>query len=211
MGRYNGRVKSRCKIKRVSHTRGPRSSRRSFCPVDPVCASTLIDILGSGILIATYSTYGRLCLYRATIKWESAQGGTNNTFPIPNVQLVHIQSTSPQTTFHSSGAPLNSPETFLSDQALLYDLTHLEIVTGSPETPGGSFPPSVVAVFSSPPVPSGGQSHDGPSSVIVRWEVGSTSQTLHSSFDDVVSKKSVSQLKVSKYRFNQQLARNAYI
>lgn len=161
--------------------------------------SILTDTLGSGILIATYSACGRLCVYSATVKWEHAHGGANNTFPVPNIQLAHIQSASPQTTFNSPGASLNSPEICQSNQVSQYDLTHFEIISGSSETPGGSFPPSVVAVFSSSPVPPGGQSPDGPSSVIVRWEIGSTSQTLHSSFDDVVSKKSVTKLKVSTY------------
>lgn len=150
-------------------------------------------------MFATYSSCGRLCLYRATIKWEPSQGGPSNAFPVPSIQLVHIKSTSPQTAFHSSGASSSNLGTFQSAQTSLFNLTHLEIVTGFSGTPGSFFPPNIVAVFSAPSVSPGGQTQDGPSSVIVIWEVDSTTQTLHSSFDDVVSKKSVAQLKVSAH------------
>ncbi|KAL1954471.1 hypothetical protein VTO42DRAFT_1147 [Malbranchea cinnamomea] len=154
--------------------------------------AALVPVEGSGILIATYSTCGRLCLYRATVKWDPPQGGV---FRPPSIQIVHIQSESPKVSFHWPGVSSGHPESIQSVQTSLFSLTHLEIITGFPDTPGGTFPPNVMAVFSSPPVPPGAQSQEGPASVIVRWEISTMTLTLHSSFDDVISKKSVAQLK----------------
>lgn len=155
-------------------------------------------------MLATYSSGGRLCLYRATIKWETSQSeSTSKQAPpntasslAPSIQLVSIKSEFPRPGPLAQGSEAQNMEVLPPAQTSLFRMTHLEIITGCPDAPGGAFPPLVLGVFSSPPLSFDGQSHDGPSSVLVRWEIGSTSQKLHSSFDDVVSKKQPSQLKV---------------
>jgi mediator of RNA polymerase II transcription subunit 16 len=87
-------------------------------------------------------------------------------------------------------------EGFPAPQSSLFRLTHLEIITGSPDSPGGSFPPNIVAAFSAPPPSADDHPQSGPASTFVRWEVVSMSQALHPSFDHVVSKKTTTQLKV---------------
>ena len=80
-----------------------------------------------------------------------------------------------------------------------YSLTRLEIIPGPQEMPAGSAAGSwIIAVFSSPlHADPEYPDQQGPSSVVVRWQLETAAQFLHSKFDEMAPKRSGSfQVKV---------------
>lgn len=126
-------------------------------------------------------------------QWDPAQvkQGTSPSLPTPGLHVFHRKVEMPceiSTTDRDMG---ENPDDSSPYSNPIYNLTHLEIIPGPSENTANISAVSwVVAVFSSPihatpdyPV------QQGPSSVIVRWQLDTVAQTLHSKFDEVPSKK----------------------
>ncbi|OJD18828.1 hypothetical protein AJ78_01160 [Emergomyces pasteurianus Ep9510] len=161
---------------------------------------------GSGISIATHSACGKICFYRVQVKWDPQEwdqtakpsGTANNAFPTPGFQVLHTKTEIMSTVFHPSAHDVDNIAGFSPANGAIYNLTHLEIITAPQVLPGtqAASGPCILAVASmpahnqvDPPPPS------RPSSVLARWQLDTMAQALHPSFDDVVSKKTASNLK----------------
>ncbi|KGO75909.1 Mediator complex, subunit Med16 [Penicillium italicum] len=155
----------------------------------------------AGILLSTYSACQKMCLYRVHIswnpsQWEPAQGKPPGQFPIPTFRLIHCKVDMPSNILNINRGPDHSDQSplFLNS---VYSLTRLEIMPGQFDSPAGSTAnPWILAVLSKPLHAIHDYPHQqGPPSVIVRWHLESTPQTLHPKFDEVTSKKSNAQAK----------------
>ncbi|KAK2777293.1 mediator complex subunit [Emmonsiellopsis sp. PD_33] len=159
--------------------------------------SPCISPEGPGILIATHSACGKLCIYRVHIKWDPPECDPktkpNSAFPTPSFQVTNIKTETLSTVFHPPGHEVENLTGFSQANGAIYNLTHLEIIPVSPEGSGTQTPGHCIFVVSSVPVHSqvGQPPPPGPSSVLLRWQLDSTGQTLplHSAFDEVTSKK----------------------
>ncbi|KAK2797281.1 hypothetical protein FQN50_009246 [Emmonsiellopsis sp. PD_5] len=159
--------------------------------------SPCISAEGPGILIATHSACGKLCIYRVHIKWDPPECDPktkpNSAFPTPSFQVTHIKTETLSTVFHPPGHEVENLTGFSQANGAIYNLNHLEIIPVSPEGSGTQTPGHYIFAVSSVPVHNqvGQPPQPGPSSVILRWQLDSTGQTLplHSAFDEVTSKK----------------------
>lgn len=158
-------------------------------------------------MIATYSESRKICLYRVHIKWDPPQwdpsqmkhpNSGGNSFPTPSLHFVHSKVETPSSILPTQRDPMNGDMNDMGRQNdSIFCLTHLEIITCPTDKPGSSsVVPLIVGVFSVPVHALDGHNPQGSSSVIVRWQLETAAQDLHSSFDDVVSKKPKIQLKV---------------
>ncbi|PGG96375.1 hypothetical protein AJ79_09615 [Helicocarpus griseus UAMH5409] len=157
---------------------------------------------GGGISIATHSKCGKICFYRVLVKWDPPEwdqvpkpGVPNIVFPKPSFQVLYTKTETLDTVFHPPGHEMDNLSGFSQANWAIYNLTHLEIITASqvlPDTQTAAGP-CILAVASVPAQNQLGQTPpSGPSSVVIRWQLDTMIQTLHSSFDDVASKKAAS-------------------
>ncbi|CAL5871048.1 uncharacterized protein PFLUO_LOCUS5292 [Penicillium psychrofluorescens] len=156
----------------------------------------------SGILLATYSACQKICVYRVNIvwtpaQWDPTQAKQPNQFPIPAFRFLHCKVETPGNDLSVIRSPDEHVDQPLPPSNSLYSLTRLDIMPGQIDSPAGSTAsPWIFAVFSKP-IHAAPEYPDqqGPASVIVRWHLESVSQTLHSKFDEVMSKNNNMQAK----------------
>lgn len=157
--------------------------------------------------MATHSESRKICLYRVHIKWDPAQwdpsqmkqSNSSHSFPTPSFQFVHSKVETPSAIFHKQKNPTGDMNDIGQPSDSVFCLTHLDIITALTDNSGSSTTaPFIMGVFSVPvhALDSHHFQQNGSSSVIVRWQLDTTAQDLHASFDDVVSKKSKIQVKV---------------
>ncbi|KAJ5246826.1 Mediator complex subunit Med16 [Penicillium chermesinum] len=156
----------------------------------------------AGILLATYSVCQKMCLYRVSIswnpqQWDAAAAKKGASFPIPSFHFRHCNIDIPATISTTPRGMEEHSDQQLPFQNLAYSLSRLEVMPGQIDSPTGSTSsPWVLAVFSkplhaTPEYPD----QQGPSSVIVRWQLETSPQALHPKFDELSSKKSNAQPK----------------
>jgi mediator of RNA polymerase II transcription subunit 16 len=156
-------------------------------------------------MVATHSESRKICLYRVHIKWDPAQWDQSQTkqtnsvpsFPTPSFQFIHSKVETPSAIFHTQKDSMGDMNDVAHNNTI-FCLTHLEIITCPTDGSGNSSTaPYIMGVFSVPVhALDNHHSEQGSSSVIVRWQLDTTAQNLHASFDDVVSKKPKVQIKV---------------
>ncbi|KAI2790102.1 Mediator of RNA polymerase II transcription subunit 16 [Penicillium oxalicum] len=155
------------------------------------------------ILLATYSVCQKLCLYRVEIawtpnKWDPTVMRSPNKWPVPALRLLHYKIDMPSSIWsinHDSEAQMAQSVPFPNS---VYSLTRLEMIPGQVDSPTGptTTSPWILGVFSKPlHASSEFPLQQGPASVIVRWQLDSTQQSLHPKFDEVVSRKTHTQIK----------------
>lgn len=155
----------------------------------------------AGILVATYSVCQKICLYRVQISWNPPQWDTTQgkqaQFPIPSFAFLHCKIDMPSSILDvNQGADEHTDP--LPFQNSVYSLNWLEIMPGQIDSPTGSTAnPWILAVFAKP-LHSAPEYPDqqGPSSVIVRWQLENVPQAFHPKFDEVAPKKNNAQAKV---------------
>ncbi|OQD89518.1 hypothetical protein PENANT_c002G09063 [Penicillium antarcticum] len=154
----------------------------------------------AGILLATYSACQKMCLYRVHIAWNPPQWeptqGKQQPPPVPSFRLNHCKVDMPGNILNVNRGPEHADQSipFMNS---VYSLTRLEIMPAQSDSPQGSTAnPWILAVFSKPlhAIPDY-QEQQGPPTVMLRWHLESTPQTLHPKFDEVASKKSNTQVK----------------
>lgn len=146
----------------------------------------------------------KICLYRLQVTWNPPQWDpsqlkhptSGNIFPVPSFHFIHCKVEIPSNILRTSqsgetnenSSPINS----------LYSLIHLQIIPGPLDNQAGSTAsPWMLGVFSNSLHPTSNHSQQQiPSSVIVRWQLESATQSLHPKFDEVAQKRSGSQVKV---------------
>lgn len=157
--------------------------------------------------MATHSACENISLYRVFISWSPPVWDQNqprpptgtHTFPVPTFRIVHNKFENPSRVFtHNKGQTENGegPPPGLNS---LYSLTSLDIVPGPSESTGNTTTgPWVLAVYSSQIHAVGPElSQQGsPASVIARWQLETSTLSLHPVFEEVVSKKATVQAKV---------------
>lgn len=178
-----------------------QGASRFVCPIGGVT-----DHGAGGILIATSSACGKICVYRLQITWTPAQwdpsqmkqSSSGNTFPVPSFHFVHCKIDLPNNILRTALQPGENSEDTLPSTNSFYSLTRLEIVPGpSDNPPGSTAKPSLLGVFSKSLHPTSNHSDQQmPPSVILRWHLDTSSQTLHPKFDEVTSKRGNTQVKV---------------
>lgn len=143
-----------------------------------------------------------MCLYRVHItwnppQWEPSQAKPPGQFPIPTFRLIHCKVDMPSNLLNVNRGPEHTDQSLPFSNSI-YSLTRLEIMPGQVDSPAGSTAnPWILAVLSKPlHVVHYYPDQQGPPSVIVRWHLESSPQTLHPKFDEVTSKKSNAQAKV---------------
>lgn len=147
------------------------------------------------LLLAAHTISCQLRIYRIQVQWNLP--ANSNSVPeaqraaVPRMQVQHIKLEQRFAPLHSakdedgsatSSSPLDPSQAHLS---------HLEFVPVAPESKQrGPTYPAVVAVFSCMPGSnSNGQQSQELFSIISRWELRSTNQTLHRSFTQLASKR----------------------
>ena len=155
-------------------------------------------------MVATHSEGQKLCLYRLNIKWDPAQwdpsqmkhANSGISYPTPSLQFVHSKVETPSTIFNTPG--MENINDISQPSNSLFCLTHLKIINNSTAMGGSPGVPYILGVFSTPVhALDEPPQQNGPSSVIVRWQLDTSAQDFHASFDDVVSKKPKVQIKVN--------------
>lgn len=124
---------------------------------------------------------------------------SGHSFPTPSFQFVHSKVETPSTIFNTQRDQIGDMNDIPHPNNSIFCLTHLEIITCPTDSSGSSSTaPYVMGVFSIPihALDNHNSEQNGSSSVIVRWQLDTTAQNLHASFDDVVSKKPKVQIKV---------------
>lgn len=159
-----------------------------------------------GILIATNSACQKICLYRLQITWNPAQWDPSQIkqpplvtlYPVPSFHLTHCKVEIPSNILRTTPQPGENNQNSPPSTNSFYSLTRLEIIPGPPDNPAGSTAsPWMLGVFSKSLHPTSNHTEQQvPSSVIVRWQLDSTSQSLHPKFDEVASARSGAQVKV---------------
>lgn len=165
----------------------------------------LTDDLG-GILVTTHSAYGRISLYRLQVTWTPNQWEpqgrppSNPNFPVPAFRISQSKIEHPSLIF----TPNREQSQSTGDAAPpphnpLYFLTRLEVIPGQSEnTPGSSSGPLIMAVYSVPAqTPAQNQQQNTSPSVIVRWQLETTTLSLHPVFEEVIARKANIQAKES--------------
>ncbi|KAJ5656015.1 hypothetical protein N7507_007965 [Penicillium longicatenatum] len=155
----------------------------------------------TGILVATYSVCQKICLYRVQISWNPPQWDTTQgkqaQFPIPSFAFLHCKIDMPSSILDVNRGSQQHTDNPLPFHNSVYSLNWLEIMPGQIDSPAGSTAnPWILAVFakplhSTPEYPD----QQGPSSVIVRWQLENAPQAFHPKFDEVAPKKSNAQAK----------------
>lgn len=165
-------------------------------------------LLLDGILVATHSLLEKISLYRIDITWTPAhwdqtqpkQASGTLGFPVPAFNITHSKTENPgrifKTNNHETGN-IGDPAPY---QNSLYQITSLDIISGQPDHAGGSFSgPWILAIYSSPiqNTPHDVRHQAPPSSIMVRWQLESTTLNLHPVFEELVQKKASAQNKVT--------------
>ncbi|KAJ5898231.1 Mediator complex subunit Med16 [Penicillium tannophilum] len=155
----------------------------------------------AGILVATYSVCQKICLYRVQISWNPPQWdatqGKQAQFPIPSFAFLHCKIDMPSSILDVNRGSEEHTDNPLPFHNSVYSLKWLEIMPGQIDSPTGSTAnPWILAVFakplhSTPEYPD----QQGPSSVIVRWQLENAPQAFHPKFDEVAPKKNNAQAK----------------
>lgn len=164
-----------------------------------------------------------MCVYRLQINWEVAPGSSTTNPPrpggppplltVPRFAIQHVKTEVLSKMFArlepgigtNGGSGIDGDgvgnreakggDGPSSDANYSYTLTHLQVM---PTSPGGQTgEPCVVGIFSLPIHPHEPPLRAGPMSILMRWRLESTAQTLHPSFNEVPTKKSNVQLRVS--------------
>ncbi|CRG85078.1 Mediator of RNA polymerase II transcription subunit 16 [Talaromyces islandicus] len=160
----------------------------------------------NGILVATHSLLEKISLYRIDVTWtpphwdqtQPKQMSGTLAFPVPAFNITHSKTENPGRIFKTNRdetGNLGEPAPY---QNSLYQITSLDIIAGQPDHAGVSFSgPWILAIYSSPIQDTG---HDvrqqaPPSSIIVRWQLESTTLSLHPVFEELVQKKAIAQNK----------------
>ncbi|KAI5302229.1 hypothetical protein KEM56_000899 [Ascosphaera pollenicola] len=146
---------------------------------------------GNGVLIVTFSTQGKVNIFRVHIKFLPAPApadqppnpATQRPTPLaqPQIQMTHVKSHFISNIFHplvpsaEEGKPPLQPN-------VAYNITHFHLLSTLSEGKFGDA--CLLAIFSA-------AQHDGPLGdrkpcVLTRWKLVTETETLHSSFDDVV-------------------------
>lgn len=161
--------------------------------------------LVDGILAATHSACGKICVFRVKITWSPAtwdqtqskqSSSSANPFPTPSFRFSHLNIQG--TVNFSSGSTEDGSDEFSQSAHLLYGLTRLDIIPGQLDNSAGlNVAPTLIAVYTTtvhamPETPE----QQRPASVIVRWQLEMTNRTFHPKFDEVIPRKSNQQPKV---------------
>ncbi|OJJ49688.1 hypothetical protein ASPZODRAFT_89066 [Penicilliopsis zonata CBS 506.65] len=157
----------------------------------------------NGILVATYSSCQKICLYRVQINWTQLDNSQpkpappSAQFQTPAFRLHHVKIESPGNFLGPNRNLGESSEDFPSFPSSVYCLTHLTIIQNPLDNPTGTATgPYMIAVYANPLCASPDHAGvHGSASVIVRWQLDTASQTLHPKFDEVASKKTSIQAK----------------
>ncbi|OJK00380.1 hypothetical protein ASPACDRAFT_1868972 [Aspergillus aculeatus ATCC 16872] len=159
----------------------------------------------TGILVATYSACQKICVYRVQINWNPPQYDpaqqpkqTPPQFPVPSFRFAHCKvetSCNVPGPARNNGDPSDNIHQPLPNS--LYCLTRLDVILPtSDNAAGSSATPWIVATFSILPQIAPDHPHQqGPSSIIVRWQLESAPITLHPKFDEVTTKRNSMQMK----------------
>lgn len=171
------------------------------------CASLGLTSLLDGALVATHSFSEKLSLYRIQVMWTPSQwdpaqqrqaSGALN-FPVPTIHITHCKTEVPGRMFGFDNNQADDSETSATGHSFLYQLTSLEVVSGQSDNTGNTTSaPWILAVYSSP-LSSMGHDHqqqEPPPSVMVRWQLETSTLNLHPVFEELVSKKANGQHKV---------------
>lgn len=143
-----------------------------------------------------------MCLYRVSItwnpqQWDPATAKQTGTFPIPSFHFRHCNIDIPATISNPTRGLEEHSDQPLPSANSSYALSRLEVMPGQIDSPTGSTAsPWILGIFSKPlhATPEYPE-QQGPSSVIVRWQLESSVQALHPKFDELSSKKSNTQPK----------------
>ncbi|EKG19413.1 Mediator complex subunit Med16 [Macrophomina phaseolina MS6] len=142
------------------------------------------------LLLATHTVSGSILVYRVKINWNAQPGkSASPTFDISPLKAE--DNCCPLGTNFDTGDATLGPSQKLSLPA---KLTHLSfIATGPDPGPSPSFP-TVLAVFCHTPAPVPSlmdQTHtqQPPFSIVARWELHSSTYSLHSGFEQLTTKK----------------------
>lgn len=134
-------------------------------------------------------------------QWDpQARPSSNQNFPVPAFRISQSKIEHPSLIF----TPSRDQSQSAGDAAPpphnpLYFLTRLEIIPGQSEnTPGSSSGPLIMAIYSIPAQPQAqNQQQNTPPSVIVRWQLETTTLSLHPVFEEVIARKANIQAKES--------------
>jgi hypothetical protein len=146
--------------------------------------------LDNRLLIATHSASRRLCLYRVGIKWNpqpETKQPAQQPFPVPAFQILHTKIEEPSGIFPRQENQLDILDDSSPKEPHHFHLTHLDILQSTGEYQDETNP-VLIGVFVST-LGSELSLPRGSLSVIARWELKSGPLDLHSSFDEVASKK----------------------
>ncbi|EED24095.1 RNA polymerase II Mediator complex subunit Sin4, putative [Talaromyces stipitatus ATCC 10500] len=150
----------------------------------------------NGILVATHSFSGKLSLFRVQIMWnppqwdpaQQRQAGVVH-FPVPSIRISHCKTEVPGRVFSFSKDQADDLPNIVPGQSFSYQLTNLELVSGQSDNTGATTSaPWILAVYSSP-INSAGHDTQQPASVMVRWQLETSTLNLHPVFEELVSKR----------------------
>ncbi|KAE8549529.1 hypothetical protein EYB25_008051 [Talaromyces marneffei] len=154
----------------------------------------------NGILVATHSLSERLSLYRVQIMWnppqwdqaQQRQASGVTPFPVPSIRIINCKTETPGRVFSFNKDQTDDLQNIAPNQSFLYQLTNLELVSGQFDNTGATTsPPCILAVYSSPynSAAHDPQQQEPPASVMVRWQLETSTLNLHPIFEESLSKK----------------------
>lgn len=143
---------------------------------------------------------------RVNINWtpnqwdpnQARQGAGSHNIPTPSFIILYTKIEHPNSILSSKNNASDNTENFSPGLTSTYSLTQLDIIPGQPDSTNNSASgPWVLAVYSNSAHPGGADpQQQTAASVIVRWQFETSSLTLHPKFDELESRKNISQVKV---------------
>lgn len=169
----------------------PQYAQTNVCAPDPIYG-VFLSVADQTLLIAFATTTKQLRVIRVAIKWGNKPGpNEKGQMPAPGqitvnptLMIVHLAVTN-----WMDAMPTNGSE-YVS-QASMSVLSHLEIIPPAPEglpAANQATLPTILTVRSYLPV-SPSQFNQNIESVVDRWELRETPQTIHSAFDPLNSRR----------------------
>lgn len=122
-------------------------------------------------------------------------------FPVPSIRISHCKTELPGRVFSFNKDQSDDLQNLAPNQSFLYQLTNLDLVSGQFDNTGATTsPPWILAVYSSPFNSAGHdpQQQEPPASVLVRWQLETSTLNLHPVFEESLSKKTNGQQRVKQ-------------
>ena len=161
----------------------------------------LLTYVDNKIMIVALTCSREMHVYQATVAgWQSPPEAKQNPqgqhLPVPSIQVSHMKKESLSGLLRLENSRAENAEGLMHLDPSTCHLSHLNVI---PPLGGGPTEERrnliILAAFCQENM-NGAQQFVLPPTVIVRWEIESTVQTLHHSFDEMPSKKGGSQPKV---------------